>query len=164
VRALTDAGETATGVVQRITITNGKPNLHLESGATAEPASGPGALEAGTYKYRVVVTDQDGNEQPLSYDVGTATVDGEPDVDQAIRLLNLPETSGLKKIYRTDATGSGDYFLLNTITGSLTSYVDGAADSQLSSVPLSKESGGRLAQRVHKVQLKNVSEIHAPAQ
>ncbi|MEX0936795.1 MAG: flagellar hook capping FlgD N-terminal domain-containing protein [Pirellulales bacterium] len=163
VRALTDTGETASGVVQRITITDGKPNLYLESGAAAEPATGPGALESGTYKYRVVVTGEDGNEQPLAYDVGTATVEGEPDIDQAIQLLNLPETAGLKKIYRTDATGSGDYFLLNTIAGNLTTYVDGAADSQLSSVALTKESGGRLAHRVHTVQLKNVSEIHASA-
>jgi flagellar basal-body rod modification protein FlgD len=163
IRALTDSGATATGIVRRVTILDGQPQLHIDSGSTAEPVSGGGDLDAGFYSYRVVMTDADGFEQSVAYDVGSAAVLADDGGDAAIQLLNLPETAGLKKIYRTDSSGQEPYYLVNTIAGHLTSYVDGVADGGLAPEVLAKPSNGRLDLRTFTVKLSNVAEIHAAA-
>jgi hypothetical protein len=80
-------------------------------------------------------------------------------------LRNLPPTPGPKVIYRTDASGMGDYRMVTTLTdGTQSTYLDTVADESRSETrqiePFNADPKFRA--RTFKVSLKNVGEIRRP--
>lgn len=142
-------GQRARGCVERVSIVDGAPRLHIEGETTAEIRSGAGAVEQGTYRYRVVFHGLDTNGGAVSFgvDVGPVETSGTPEVDQAILLSNLPPTSDPKSIYRTDASGTGDYYLVGQVDGGTSQYTDTRSNADLpGSVlvdPVTAHPGGR---------------------
>ena len=97
------------------------------SGAAA--ATTGGSVGPGTYRYRVAFVDAFGNETPSATVPGSVTVAAGQDT---INLTNLPIAAApysTLNIYRTDATGAGDYFFAGSSnTGS---FVDTTNDTGL---------------------------------
>ncbi|MBC8355867.1 MAG: choice-of-anchor L domain-containing protein [Planctomycetes bacterium] len=94
---------------------------------TSTPVAG-GSLAAGTYNYRVVFVDADGNEGAPSSPTGSATIDANSNL-QSIRLDNLPvATAGFisRRIYRSQPTGNanGAFVLVGEININSTSFTD----------------------------------------
>jgi len=54
VSAVTDDGQSVTGIVSRIAIDKGVPKLHMENKPALVASSADGNIDAGTYGYRVV--------------------------------------------------------------------------------------------------------------
>lgn len=105
---------------------------------TAGFGAGAGSVDAGTYRYKVVFYDAEGNESPPSAEIGPITTDGSAAQD-SIQLANLPSAGGSfegRRIYRTDATGTGDYQLVAEINdaSATTSFEDTVADAALGAV------------------------------
>ena len=164
IQAISDDGQQVEGFVDRISIDGGRPKLHLELNSAATPWPQSGDIEAGTYRYRVVWDDEDGNtfgiELPPDGPVVTTGGDG---VDTSIRLSNLPTTGGPKHIYRTDASGTGDYLLVATIeNGGQGTYVDTTADDARFATVQDNNFQRLEAERSFVVSLNNVSEIRPP--
>src|SRR5690349_12332203 len=61
VDALSDKGESVTGVIDRVSIDKGSPKLHIEKATGLEGSAEDGDIEKGTYGYRVVWEDDHGN-------------------------------------------------------------------------------------------------------
>ncbi|MFN7841606.1 MAG: dockerin type I domain-containing protein [Pirellula sp.] len=84
-----------------------------------------GSLAAGTYNYRLVYVDANGNEGIASTPTGSLTVVA----NSSIQLSNLPpviQGSGVvaRRLYRSDATGGGIYSLVSQLDAVSTSFVD----------------------------------------
>ena len=84
-----------------------------------------GSLAAGTYNYRLVYVDSNGNEGIASTPTGSLTVVA----NSSIQLSNLPpviQGSGVvaRRLYRSDATGAGTYSLVSQLDAVSTSFVD----------------------------------------
>jgi flagellar basal-body rod modification protein FlgD len=126
-------GQLARGRVERVSIVDGSPRLHVEGATSAEIEAGTGEIDPGTYRYRVVFhgLDTDGAEVSFAIDVGPVETTGTPEVDQAILLSNLPLTSDRKSIYRTDGTGTGNYYLVGQVDGNTSRYTDTRANAEL---------------------------------
>ncbi|MDA1052306.1 MAG: DVUA0089 family protein [Planctomycetota bacterium] len=106
---------------------------------TLTPIEG-GSLAPGTYNYRVVFVDADGNEGAPSSPTSNATIDPASTV-RSIRLNTLPvATAGFisRRIYRSDASGNanGTYVLVAEININSTSFTDvgSSLGRQLSSI------------------------------
>ena len=163
VRAITDAGSPASGIVDRVTIIDGVPKLELQAASsTAKGSSEPGNLEAGTYRYKVLFGGGDG-QLPFAVELGPVTTTGRESYDQSITLNNLPDTTGRKLVYRTDNTGEGGYHLVTEISGSASSYTDRAADDALAEGVLEGTTQPHSGERTVVVSLSNVAEIRRPA-
>jgi flagellar hook assembly protein FlgD len=165
VDAVSDDNQRVSGVVTRVSIENGQPKLHLDLATGADPSIEDGGLSKGTYSYRVVWEGQDGTPEgiELSGADAVSTTSGINDY-QSVRLRNLPITDGPKRIYRTDASGTGDYRLVTTITdGSQSSHLDTTADDDRSQTRQTEpfDSGPELRRRTFRVSLNNVAEIRA---
>lgn len=161
IEAISDDNQRVTGIVDRISIANGEPKLHLEEGSQIQVTDdAESQMEKGTYKYRVVWQDKNGNLFGVTHD-NPIEVTGE---GQAVQLSNLPITDNPKQIYRTKAGGDGAYYLVDTLTsGSTSSYVDKIADADLSATTLTRTPqfiDG--SSRSYTVSLKNVGEIQPP--
>ena len=132
IRATTETGQPVEGVVDRVTIVNGTPLLHLgePTRSTVGVSTESGSLEPGTYHYRVVIDNGQG-QLSHSLTLGPITTTGTAGVDQSVELANLPVTAGVKRIYRTDASGTGDFRLVAELEGSATSYVDSASTAAI---------------------------------
>jgi hypothetical protein len=94
---------------------------------TSTPVDG-GTLASGTYNYRVVFVDANGNEGAPSSPTVNAAIDGTTP-QRALRLNNLPTaTEGFisRRIYRSDATGTatGAYVLVAEININSPTYTD----------------------------------------
>jgi flagellar basal-body rod modification protein FlgD len=165
VDAVSDDNQRVTGVVSRVSIDGNQPKLHLDLATGAEPSIESGELSKGQYSYRIVWDGQDGPEGiELSGPDAISTESGLNDY-QSIRLRNLPATAGPKRIYRTDASGEGDYRLVGTITdGTQSTYLDTLADDARSETrqtqPFLQDIAFRL--RSFQVSLNNVAEIRPP--
>jgi flagellar basal-body rod modification protein FlgD len=61
ISAISDGGESITGIVSRVSIDKGVPKLHVENLPLVLPSSATGNIDAGTYAYRVTWNDVDGN-------------------------------------------------------------------------------------------------------
>lgn len=159
--AISDDNQRVTGVVDRITISDGKPKLHLEEGAQIKISDEPGDLEAGSYLYRVVWQDPKSGKL---LGVETEQLVSLSEGDNAVSISNLPLTDQPKQIYRTKKNGDGQYFLVDTLTSGTTSnYIDTTADADLSSTVLTRTP--QLidkATRSFQVSLENVGEIRPP--
>jgi flagellar basal-body rod modification protein FlgD len=166
VDAVSDDNQKVTGTVTKVTIENGQPKLQLDLSLKADPSIEDGNLGKGKYSYRVVWEDENGKLSgiELSGDKAITTTDTLNDY-KSIRLSNLPITPGQKRIYRTDASGQGDYRLVDTITdGSQSSYLDTTADDDRSetrqTTPFASDPD--FGNRSFKVSLNNVAEIRPP--
>ena len=148
------------GIVERISISDNQPKLHLDETPRAAVSEESGELEQGTYSYKVVWGTSDGER--LAVELETSVPQ---DASGAIELSNLPVTSGQKQIYRTDNSGTGRYYLVETLTdGSRANYLDTTADSNLSKSVLTGTPFPVSLDRSYSVSLPNVSEIRPPGQ
>jgi hypothetical protein len=159
VNAISDENERVDGIVQRVSIADGVPKLNLENDTQVRPSGEPGNVEAGTYRYRVVW--QGTNGQLLGLELDEIKTTGEVDTDRAIRISNLPISSGPKQVYRTDAEGDDSSFrLVATLTdGEKPSFVDTLSDDERSLLHLTQPFLRVPAKRTFEISLNNVSEI-----
>jgi flagellar hook assembly protein FlgD len=160
VTALTADGRTVTGTVDRVTIRDGQPELHIDAASRAAASDVDGQIEAGTYRYKVVYERPDG--QLAGIELGPLTTTGTTGLYASIALTNLPPTPGMKSVYRTDASGEGDFYLLNNVAdGSITSYVDGLSNEHLSSATLRLPTVPSHGGQHFVATLANVSEVRS---
>jgi len=166
ISAISDDGQSITGIVDRVSVEKGSPKLHIDNVASIKPSSEKGDIAAGTYSYRVVWRDEKGNLIGLdsSGDAAIKT-SGRDGIDSSIELVNLPVTTGTKEVYRTDYSGTGPYRLVGTIIdGRQGSFVDKLSDANRSGTELIEPfSRANSATRSFTVSLKNVSAIRPPS-
>ncbi|QDU88227.1 Flagellar hook protein FlgE [Pirellulimonas nuda] len=142
------------GIIQSTVLSNGEiefpPDLAANDVAPVVPPNassigvvantGAGNIGAGTYNYRIVYVDAQGNEASPSSAFGNITTTGAAGVDEAIDLTTLPAPTAseshftTKRIYRTDATGAGDFKLVGSVAAAATSFTDTVADGSLGAV------------------------------
>jgi flagellar basal-body rod modification protein FlgD len=164
--ALSDDNQPISGTVSRVSLEDGDPKLHLDLGVSAEPSIESGDIEKGTYAYRVVWQNAEGKLEGMELSGPDAiSTDSILNDYQSIRLRNLPPTPGPKAIYRTDASGIGDYRLVTTLTdGTQSTYLDTVANESRSETrqfePFNADPKHRA--RTFKVSLRNVGEIRRP--
>ena len=131
VSALTDDGQSITGVVNRVAIDKGVPKLHVNNIPAVLPSTEDGEIEAGTYGYKIVW--KGAGDQWVGMDFSgdkAITTTGTEGVDRAIKIQGLPVTDGTKYIYRTDKTGTGAYQLVGMLSdGKIGTIVDNTPDS-----------------------------------
>ncbi|MAT72598.1 MAG: hypothetical protein CMJ58_24130 [Planctomycetaceae bacterium] len=166
--AISDDNQRVTGIVERISVTDGAPKLHLDLNPRAEASTEEGNLEAGDYQY-IVTWQEDGTlfgVDPLAGVPGhTITTTGKEGVDRAVFLSNLPRTSATKQVYRKEGAGNTPFKLVGTISdvGQAT-YLDDKSNEELSGAVLT--AAPQLindSQRKFQVSLKNVGEIRPPS-
>ncbi len=158
--AISDDNERVSGVVDRITVSNGTPKLHLQKDSGITVSDQAGDLEKGKYRYRIVWSDNNGNlfgvetEQPVELDAN----------GKSVQISSLPVTDKPKQIYRTKAGGEGPYYLVDTLTkGTTGSYLDKKSDADLSGTTLTKTPQiVSDPSRSFEVSLNNVGEIRPP--
>lgn len=166
IEALSDDGESVDGVVKHVSIDKGVPKLHVDSPTEVVASGSAGNIDAGNYGYRVVWEDSRGNLFGIDLSGNNAVeTTGTEGVDRSIILRNLPKTTTQKQIYRTDASGTGDYQLVGVLTdGEQGSFVDKMNDAERSEVRLTREFQRSSATlRSYLVTLKNVAGIRPPA-
>lgn len=167
ISAISDDGESVAGLVNRVTIDKGVPKLHVDNATGLLPSNAEGDVGKGTYGYRVVWENEQGQLLGLdmSGDVAITTT-GTEGLDRAIELRNLPVTTGPKQVYRTDASGEGDYLLVGTIqNGQQGAFTDRLADAERSDTRLTRpfqRSTGTV--RGYEVSLNNVASVRPPRQ
>jgi hypothetical protein len=152
------------GIVDKVSITDGEPKLHVASYPSLSTVNGPGEVTAGSYKYQVVWQDSTGKMIGLDFSDHPITTTGTTNVDAAIQLNNLPETSSPKYVYRSDATGAGPYRLVDEISnGSQSSYLDKHSDDERGAAQLAQTfQPADITSRSYDVTLSNVSAIEPP--
>jgi flagellar hook assembly protein FlgD len=167
VSALSDDGQPISGVVNRISIDKGVPKLHVENLPSISLSGTQGNIDAGTYGYRVVWTDENTGQlvgMEWSGDNAIKTT-GTAGIDRSVQLNNLPITSTAKRVYRTDGSENEPYQLLGTITdGKQSAYVDSMADSERSNTKLTQPFGrATFTPRSFDVTLNNISAVRPPS-
>lgn len=161
VQALTDDGERVSGSVRRVTIDGGQPKLDLAVEPTATSADAEGSVEDGNYVYEVVWDGPDGVEFSFEVSANTASI---PGFDGSLQVKNLPETSGEKRVYRTNASGEGERRLVGTLTrGEATTFTDTLSNDQRRQALTSTPQRLGVARRLT-VTLNNVAQIEPPAE
>jgi flagellar basal-body rod modification protein FlgD len=165
VSALSDDGESVTGIVDRVSIDKGLPKLHIENMSTISHSSAEGNMEAGKYGYRVVWSDESGQLFGMEFvDDHAIPTTGTEGVDRAVAIRNLPVTDTPKYVYRTDKTGTGAFQLVGIL-------VDGKKGAFLDTMSDAERNGTRLTQpfqrttqvsRSYDVALNNVSAVRPP--
>lgn len=156
VRALTDLGEPVNGIVDRVTIVDGKPKIQINGEpSTATPTPGNGAIEPGSYNYKVVFDHENPGRTPKAMDLGPATLNE----SGGITLDNLPITPGSKQIYRTDKSGTGAYYLVAEVDGPTTQFDDRASANSIPGQQLSVPTEFFSSDQTFTVSLENVAEI-----
>ncbi|WP_425398300.1 flagellar hook assembly protein FlgD [Aeoliella sp.] len=157
--ALDENGERVTGNVRRVSIDGGQPKLDLAVGPVAVAGDEEGSVEEGQYTYEVVWDGPDGAEFSFDVDVDTETL---ADFNGSIRVANLPETTGQKRIYRTDSTGTGERRLVGTVqSGTTSTFTDSMASDERGGVMSGQPQKLGVARRVT-VTLNNVAQIEPP--
>jgi flagellar basal-body rod modification protein FlgD len=165
IQALSDDGEMVDGHVKQVSIDKGVPKLHVDLPAQAAPAAADGNIENGTYAYRVVWEDDRGKLFGIDLSGNQAVeTTGTEGLDRAIVIRNLPKTTSQKFIYRTDASGAGDYRLVGTLTnGAQGSFLDVLGDEERSEIRLTRQFQRSTATvRSYLVSLDNVAGIRPP--
>ena len=159
--ALNDNGQRVSGNVKVVTITEGQPMLDIAVDPSATVAETSGNVEEGHYIYEVVWQSDEGTL--FGVEIGASSA-GVSEFKGAIQLNNLPETSGVKKIYRTDKTGDGERkFVGELVQGTSTTFVDTNSDDQrIGDAFTEKVQAVKFASR-ERVALNNVGEIRPPA-
>ncbi|MCO6455986.1 MAG: DVUA0089 family protein [Pirellulaceae bacterium] len=88
-----------------------------------------GSLPSGTYNYRLVFVDANGNESRPSTPTANVTINSASG-QRSVRLFNLLQTSGdfvARRLYRSQTNGSGPYELIAQINQTDTTYTDTGA-------------------------------------
>lgn len=165
VSGLSDDGAKVNGLVDRVAIDKGKPTLHVENPTKLLPSGADGNMDAGTYAYRVVWEDDKGNLVGMDFSGDKAVkTTGVKNVDRAVTLNNLPETSTRKQVYRTDKSGAGNYQLVGLVEGKNAAFTDTLADGERNGQTLSRSfARSSLTSRSYQIGLNNVSAISPPA-
>jgi flagellar basal-body rod modification protein FlgD len=159
--ALTDKGERVSGNVRRVSIDGGQPKLDLAVGPVATAAATEGEVEEGKYLYEVVWNGSEGQEFSFQLEADTRTLG---DFDGSIQINNLPETTGPKRVYRTDATGTGERRLVGELPlGATSTFVDTKASNDRGRILNTQPQQLNVARRVT-VTLNNVAQIEPPTQ
>ncbi len=159
--ALTDKGERVSGNVRRVSIDGGQPKLDLAVGPVAVKGPAEGKVEEGQYLYEVVWNGTDGQEFSFEVEADTRTL---TDFDGSIQLNNLPDTTGSKRVYRTDASGTGERRLVGELpNGKTTTFVDTTASKDRAGLLSTQPQRLGVARRVT-VTLNNVAQIEPPSQ
>ncbi len=163
---ISDDGQDVTGMVERVSVANNQPKLHLALRPRATASTKEGEMEAGDYEYRVV-WQQNGTQfglDPLASGDGTSRairIQGREGVDQAVQLSNLPATDSTRKVYRR-AVGESQFKLVGTITDNkAATFLDTKSKSAASTV-LTGSVQPITSQREFEVSLKNVGQIRPP--
>jgi flagellar basal-body rod modification protein FlgD len=160
--AISDDNERVTGVVEKVSVSNGQPKLHLDLNPRAQVADEAGSIEEGQYEYRVVWTQGDTlfGVDPLANAPGKKiTV---PTDDGAVQLSHLPVTTGAKHVYRREV-GEEDFHLVGSITeGKKATFLDTLSKDSLSGQVLGGTPQMMSPERPFVVSLKNVGEIRPP--
>jgi hypothetical protein len=165
ITALSDDGEKVEGLVNNVMIDKGVPKLRLNLQTAAAATEGDGNIEAGTYAYRVVWENENGELFGIDLSGNKAvTTTGDEGFDRAITISNLPKTTKPKHIYRTDSTGTGTYQLVGILhDGAQGSFRDTLADDERNRTvlqsPFQRSAAGY---REYDVSLNNVSGIRPP--
>jgi len=166
VDAISDDNQPVSGNVSRVSINGGEPKLELDLETSAAPSIEKGNLEPGTYSYRIEWQSETGRTMGIELS-GAEAVSTHPVAGndyQSIELRNLPRTSTAKRIYRTNASGEGDYRLVAVLTdGSQSTFRDTTADDARSQTRQTAifDPGPRF--RRFTVSLNNVAQIRAPS-
>jgi flagellar basal-body rod modification protein FlgD len=159
---LSDDNQKVSGVVERVSVANGQPKLHLDLNPRAAVSDKPGGIEAGKYEYRVVWTE---NGTLLGVDPLASAAGKKIEVDEdgaAVQLSNLPVTTVAKHVYRR-AAGQEKFSLVGSISDPKgatfldTVSNDDLSDQMLGGVPQMLDQSRRFV-----VSLKNVGEIRPP--
>jgi len=166
VTGLSDDNQRVEGLVDRISVANGRPRLHLELGSKVGPSDAEGQIEAGQYQYRVVWQSQEGillGVDPLNSQGGSLTTQGQSGTAQALRISNLPVTDVPKQIYRTDGSGSGKFHLVGTLAdGTTSTFLDTTSNANLGKNVLNKTPQLFQSIRSVEISLNNVDEVRPP--
>ncbi len=159
VEGITDGGRRVVGAVQEIVITDGEPLLTLATEPASQGGVTSGSIEEGFYEYEVVWEVDDTNFS-ISISADTDTFD---EFDGSIRLDNLPKTDDgvLKKVYRTDKSGTGEKKLIGTLQGNTSAFTDQKRDDERSAevIPVNRQVL-RFADSAE-VRLSNISTVEA---
>lgn len=159
VEGITDSGRIVVGAVQEIVITDGEPTLTLATEPAAQAGVTSGSIEEGAYEYEVVWEVEDTNFS-ISVSANTGSFD---EFDGSIRLDNLPQTDDgvLKRVYRTDKSGTGEKRLIGTLQGSTSAFTDEKGDGERSeeTIPVDRQIL-RFADSAE-VKLSNISTVEA---
>jgi hypothetical protein len=107
--------------------------------------SAGGSLPAGTYNYRIVYVDSNGNESLASLPTDSVTVAE----NSKIAISNLPPIGGSlpyvgRRIYRSSLAGVAPYRLVGQVNASTTSYVDDGSVTGIELVDLPAKIRPRL--------------------
>lgn len=159
VNAISDDNVKVVGDVEKVTIEEGVPKLHISLPASAKGVSQEGNVAGDTYDYLVTWDTPSG---PVGSKIGPVTTTGTKDFDKSIELKNLPKTDGPKRIYRTTKEeGDKGYKLAAIITdGNQATHVDTLDDKELS-IALSKLPPIVNTKRAYTAKLSNLSEVNA---
>ncbi len=164
ITALSDDNQQVSGVVDKVSVTNGSPKLHVASYPSLATADGDGEVAKGSYKYQVVWQDASGKLLGLDFSSHPITTTGTAGQDQAIQIRNLPATASPKYVYRSDASGNGPYRLVSEIPdGSTGSFLDQLSDAERGTAQLTDAfQTPTISARSYDVSLTNVSSIEPP--
>ena len=151
--------ESSTGV----SVDGGDPKLRLQLSTGASASTVEGEVESGTYSYRVVWYNDDGERFGIELSGDNAVTVDNANGETSIQVANLPITSNRKEIYRTDKTGEGNYQLVGILTdGSDGSFTDRISDGERSTA-FAGSFQSSIGQRTYEVSLSNVGEISPPS-
>ena len=159
VRALNATGDWVEGNVSVVSIVNGQPELTLAVNPSATVAEQTGNVEGGNYIYEVVWQSTDG--ELYGMEIGAST-SGAANFSGAVQLNDLPQTTGVKTVYRTDSSGAGDRKAVGTLAANATTFVDTLADSERLGDPITAEVLAVQYAAEEVVMLNNVAEIRPP--
>jgi len=161
--AISDDQQKVSGVVERVSVAEGQPKLHLDLNSKAAVTDDEGEIAAGEYEYRIVW--QNDKNETFAVDPLATTKDKKLEVEEdgsSVLLSNLPETTTTKQIFRRVA-GTKDFHLVGQITDTKKStFVDSTATEDLSNLVLTGTPQMLDPQRTFVVSLKNVGEIRPP--
>jgi flagellar basal-body rod modification protein FlgD len=160
---ISDDGQKVTGIVRRVSVAEGRPKLHLDLTPRAAASFDDGEMEAGEYQYMVVWEDQGklfGIDPLMKTDgsSGSIKIQGREDVDESVLISNLPQTRGMRRVYRREV-GDESFQLVGMITDTkAATFLDTKSKDQattaLTGTPIMMRS-----QREFEVSLGDVGEI-----
>lgn len=158
--AISDDQQKVTGIVERVSVADGQPKLHLDLNPKATVMADTGQIEKGDYEYRIAWQNDKGTTFSVDPLATTETKSLKVDKDgSAVLLSNLPETTTTKQIFRREV-GTTDFHLVGQITDTKkATFVDSMATDDLSNLVLSGSPQEIKPQRTFIVSLKNVGEI-----
>lgn len=162
---LSDDNQKVTGVVERVSVANGHPKLHLDLNPKTRASTEEGSVEAGEYEYRVVWQSEEGQlvgVDPLATEDGKSGTIKLNDQAQSVLISNLPASTSMKQVYRRKA-GTEDFHLIGSLTDvKAATFLDTTSNEDLSDYILSGTPQLLEPTREFTVSLKNVGEIRPP--